>query len=795
MEAPPFAGREIPLRRKLGPGFLFFAGILFPAFTIGFELVTRMCANGLFDPVPTLGHLAAVVAVPAINLRLWLLARSEEPPGRGWTFAGAAAIAVAASYALLFLPVYPVAVIAIIFAGLGFLPFAPFSAGLSGVFLLRRLTRREPQSRKGLIAAGLVSGFALVLLLDVPAAVTRIAISGISSPDSRDRERALGLMRHFGDEDLLLRYCYDNSRRSGGLLGILVEGGLKLTLDEFADDRAVFSPMAARELYYRVNGVPFNTVEPPYNRGSWEFVNGREWDPDQGGTAIGGRVRGLGLRSSRLDGSMDADDAVAYLEWTTEFTNASALMHEARMTLALPPGAVVSRATLWVNGEEREAVFASRAAARAAYEAVVRARRDPLLVTTNGADQVFVQMFPVMPGTTARLRIGISAPLALTNDGRATLALPAIVDRNFNVDGALRHSVWIEGEGREAPSDAGFAQNAAEGATIRARASFTDAELASRRPRLALIRNPSAQTVVSGEIVQTIRREPRDPPGALMIVLDGSKPAKAAGAALLSAADGIPAGARVGFAIAAPGSAPLPVAPWTPGRKTQLAALIDAAPFDGGEDNLGVLADQLAALEGEPGAALLWIHGPQGFDFPEHTAQLEQLLDRSLRLPAFELLPVTPGPNTLLQHPRVFGAASTRAWSGDPRADIAAAFKDHFDDSQRWTVTRAPGPATGHVAGSPHVANLWARGEVDALIAQGPAHFDEATQLAGQYRLVTPVSGAVVLESDAQYVAAGLTPPDPGAVPTIPEPSTWALLIVACLAFFWAVRRQRMAAA
>ena len=46
-----------------------------------------------------------------------------------------------------------------------------------------------------------------------------------------------------------------------------------------------------------------------------------------------------------------------------------------------------------------------------------------------GADQVFVQMFPVPPSGTAKFRIGITAPLALTNDGRATLALPAIVDR------------------------------------------------------------------------------------------------------------------------------------------------------------------------------------------------------------------------------------------------------------------------------------------------------------------------------------------------------------------------------
>jgi hypothetical protein len=56
---------------------------------------------------------------------------------------------------------------------------------------------------------------------------------------------------------------------------------------------------------------------------------------------------------------------------------------------------------------------------------------------------------------------------------------------------------------------------------------------------------------------------------------------------------------------------------------------------------------------------------------------------------------------------------------------------------------------------------------------------------------VTRASGAVVLGSDDQYRAAGLTPPDASAVPTIPEPETWAMLIIACLAFAWALRHRR----
>src|SRR5688572_2650791 len=117
MEAPPFAGRlasPSPFEnagRHLKFGFYLFAGFLLPAFTIVFELITRMCAEVLFDPLPSLAHLAVVTAVPLINLKLLLMRKLEQPIARGWLFSGAAAAAVGLSYALLFLPVYPFAAI------------------------------------------------------------------------------------------------------------------------------------------------------------------------------------------------------------------------------------------------------------------------------------------------------------------------------------------------------------------------------------------------------------------------------------------------------------------------------------------------------------------------------------------------------------------------------------------------------------------------------------------------------------------------------------------------------------
>jgi hypothetical protein len=59
--------------------------------------------------------------------------------------------------------------------------------------------------------------------------------------------------------------------------------------------------------------------------------------------------------------------------------------------------------------------------------------------------------------------------------------------------------------------------------------------------------------------------------------------------------------------------------------------------------------------------------------------------------------------------------------------------------------------------------------------------------------LVTPVSGAVVLETKAQYQAAGLTPVDPLTTPAIiPEPESWALLILGTgVLVLWHRRQKR----
>ena len=52
----------------------------------------------------------------------------------------------------------------------------------------------------------------------------------------------------------------------------------------------------------------------------------------------------------------------------------------------------------------------------------------------------------------------------------------------------------------------------------------------------------------------------------------------------------------------------------------------------------------------------------------------------------------------------------------------------------------------------------------------------------------------VVLETDQQYASNGLTPADPQTVPSIPEPTTFALLLTAAVVLHLMRRKHRKSA-
>src|SRR5262245_40633740 len=197
--------------------------VIYPAIVIGIELVTRFCAQVFFDPMPTNWHVVAVCFVPATNLLVWLHLRNGTFHKVKWlAFANGVAIAVGGFYALVFAPLLPLAIIGILVA-IGLLPLAPL-ASFAGALWLRRAFRSkhrtERRTRETL--GGVPVGVVLLLALNIPSAATRLGIQWAASGVPSEREQGLTLLRTIGDDDLLLRLCYDTAGRPTGLLSALV---------------------------------------------------------------------------------------------------------------------------------------------------------------------------------------------------------------------------------------------------------------------------------------------------------------------------------------------------------------------------------------------------------------------------------------------------------------------------------------------------------------------------------------------------------------------------------------------
>jgi hypothetical protein len=79
---------------------------------------------------------------------------------------------------------------------------------------------------------------------------------------------------------------------------------------------------------------------------------------------------------------------------------------------------------------------------------------------------------------------------------------------------------------------------------------------------------------------------------------------------------------------------------------------------------------------------------------------------------------------------------------------------------------------------SDHLSRLWAAASADAMARAGRTA--AATELAVRYRLVTPLTGAVVLERRSDYEAHGLDPKKRSALPDrgVPEPGVLGLVTV-----------------
>ena len=787
--ASHWAGRTLP------GGFVLLCGVVLPLVTMLVELFTRLCADIFFDPLPTGWHILVASAVPMGNLFVWHAVWRRSPRWdvsrrmhRSLGFMNGLALGVALLYALLFLPLTPLGLLAL-WSGLGLLPLTPLLSFLAAL-VCRHFLRRLLVPGKALKVPGLWWGIGLACVLlgagEVPSTLTRLGLQMAASETPAVSLRGVRWLRAIGSEAAMLRACYQRPGRATDLVGFLLSLGDPVT------------PTQAREIYYRVTGVPFNAVPPPalVHRGRWGLESDWTFDADQGGTAVGGQVRELWLTNSSLAGSIDPDAALAYLEWTLVFTNQARTQHEARVQLALPPGGMVSRLTLWINGVEQEAAFGARTQVRQAYERVVQQRRDPVLITTNGPDRILVQCFPVPPqGGEMQIRIGITAPLLLESQERGVLRLPYFLERNFSLSPETRHAVWVESKRRlEARSDRLRPEQPAErlygirGAIPNAEMTVPDTLIRAYRDsqsRQAWTPDPTDSERYT--IRQTLVEKPQMPLTHLAVVVDGSRGMQPFLQEIAYALRHLPAGIELSVLFAADTVLEL-TSPAPSGSLAFLTALTEqlrTMQSVGGRDNVAALARGWDIAAAHQHGALLWLHGPQPVPL-QAVAALRQRLERRPDGPRLYALQVRPGTHRLVEALEGLPALTEVPRLGTVAADLARLFAQWQGQWQQFTLVRERLAAEAFQeeshgqATSAHLARLWA---YDTVMQLQQAHKQpaEALQLALRYHLVTPLTGAVVLETQQQYTQAGLEPVPPGTVPTIPEPEIWMLLVVAAL--------------
>ena len=808
--APPLTRPAPPARAGFRwPRVFLFFGVLLPALTWAAEWALGLCASEFFDPLPTLWHVLLVALVPA---SLWFVHRTVQRRDVARTRLAAvlsgAALAIAVFYSLAFGPLLGLAAASTVlcvllpwFMPLPWMTLAAPLAGLASLFGLRRLRHLAPCGRAW--GLGLVLGSLLVAAGEGPRWMVLDAMrTAAISPDESARSAALDRLRALpGARVMIHEACFGEGRNRGG--SIDVTSWMALKLDQLT--ASAFSPEItmeqARSLFYRVTGQAFTEIKPRSARRVDVFDMrvgvGRAtrtdwvWDGERGGDTVGARLPGLSVATSRMEWHAEPEARLGYGEWTLEFANDHANPQEARAQIKLPPGACVSRLTLWVNGEPEEAAFAAPSAVRAAYQKVVVVeQRDPVLVTQVGPDVVMMQCFPVPArGGRMKVRLGITAPF----DSKGRLSLPQFIERNFSLPASLRHVLWVQSLIPFAASSAGTMEKTDSGAqTWQADLSQADLETATftwppaAAPGEIWCEDPLAGPSEPRFVTARWQSPPDTPPAAVAVVIDGSLSLRPLRAAIARALEGAARNTKLAAWIATDaGARPLDLA--------QSGAGLADTDFTGGREALAALRAALSWARSQAGpATVVWLHGPQPADLGDPAA-LEQMLQFGLRhVPVLDV-PLVPGAHRLTE--KLYRRSDLRGIERmtDPATALPAFLQDVARGRQPPSLVSArqnEAPTSGTQT-SDQLARYAAFASTLAAFRSTAPLPAEVAASAARHQVVTPLTGAVVLENKRQYDENGLSQVDPTStpkVPTIPEPGVLSLLLAAATL---ALRRRR----
>lgn len=787
-------------------------GVFLPLIALVVELHTGMSAEIYIDPIPTWWHTCLIAFVPISNaVVLWAVHRQWADRATHVLLLNGLAIGISAIYTMIYLPMMLVGLFGILVMGLGFLPLSPVTSFTSSLMLCAQVLQlralgegTQPSSaRLGRIKAryaiglSLVAGVAMILVGEVPAWVARQGLTLATSDSPQHRRYGVQFLRRFSSERILAEQCLN--RRSLGLIPRQLEG---------------ISRNESQRVFFEVTGKPLNSVRlnNSQSRGRWW----QDFDAGLGGEEVANQVDGLSMIQSRIDVSADAQASVVYTEWTMVFQNDAFEASEARAQILLPPDGVVSRLTLWVNNEPREAAFSSTGKVRSAYQEVaVRQRRDPVLVTWKGTDRVLMQCFPVPAnGGTMKVRLGITAPMQWhghsmqsTADLASNIRLAQIIEQNFSIPDGVKHAIWVDSDSplrttsEQLTSKSKVEQYVLAGLVGSDQLIATNIAVDVKSSRSDFrVRSVAGR---AGEMfIGSLQPERIGLPKKIVVVLDGSRTMASHSKEIATAIVRHAKRADIHILLAADEIIELSEHAVD---ADALARQIKRNVSSGGCDNVEALVTAWDIADDS--TEILWIHGPQPIHQADNTALAQRIDNADFAPPIWDMQIVT-GPN------RAFEGVQDRL--NIERVNFDGALASNLDEwwqglqhpvwSVAWQLAESAEGAGSQIEDAnatlrhAKVKDLWAWQRVRDLLKRsyrtGEVNYamrNEAMEVAAAHHLVTPVSGAVVLETQDQYEQNGLTPVDQlhHQNVTTPEPSGQLLTLLAILPVVHFLRRRR----
>lgn len=780
-------------------------GVLLPLVAVAteFSLMNGTWGGGV-GVMPTYLHVLLLLGVPAWFL--YLLTKSAIPAAeqglgtrRAVAFGLGYLYGMSFFYSILLLPLMPISVIAIIWFGIGLIGLSPAITLVLACHATLRLEAggqyvgANSRTYFRWVWAG---GFFVIVLLGgyVGLQFSRDHhLEQLLHGEPAERDESMAALRWLGMPDMSRHYG-----RSDGI-------------EDFWMGRSFLRATRAQDLqeaYFRVYGE----VPTQADLTSWFYLDNHlgsrqrlRWE--QGGDRVGTMIPNLSLVHSAMNVDFSGEDMAAqglsYTEWILEFDNNNPIANEARCLITLPPGGVASRLTLWINGEEREAAFGGRSQVKAAYRevAIVR-RRDPALLTSAGRDQVFLQCFPVPAYGRMKVKIGITAPLHGQGD-RAFYRMPFILSENFTLPMGLPHGLNITSPGAVTLAEAKLSKPGNESGTVSQLGTIRQQELfgngAGALLSLPRVFDTAPHQGALGRYVATMQRDdiqPRSEERQVCLVVDGSVGVGKARIDWHAMLQAIPENVTL-RAVFAGGEG----AVWDgAGGRDGLAAWLSAQRYEFGQPVLnGVLTALSEVVDGKE-REIIVIHGPQPLKVG-NIDRLTQALEsgkRNGQSVRIHLVAAAPGVVQFMENLDAYTEVVPVLVTDSVEATVTRIVQTGAatEGMPRFTFaeTESDSNAGEHGTNS-HLVRLAALDQVMGLLqAHSPLEANAAGTIARRCRLVTPVSGAIVLETKAQYERHGLDDEaDLNAVPAVPEPEEWLLIIVVLAAVCFVVYRTRMA--